>query len=133
MAVRENLSNAPPAPPAPSAPVPMLPPAPPRPNEVVSRPVAQDKVGNHTASQNRKAPNMENIPLGHTAFSWPAVSTAVPLGHTAFSWESKLENNNLTAPASAQSGNGTGKSYSVVRLSVELWRSRQSRGGHRVG
>ena len=95
MAVRENLSNAPPAPPAPSAPVPMLPPAPPRPNEVVSRPVAQDKVGNHTASQNRKAPNMENIPLGHTAFSWPAVSTAVPLGHTAFSWESKLENNNL--------------------------------------
>ena len=38
----------------------------------------------------------------------------------------------LTALASAQSGNGTGKSYSVVRLSVELWRSRQSRGGHRV-
>ena len=32
----------------------------------------------------------------------------------------------LTAPASAQSGNGTGKSYSVVRLSVELWRE-QSR------
>lgn len=96
MAVRESISNGPPAPPAPSAPISMLPPAPPpRSNKADSSGLATDKASSQTAARNKKSSSMKNLPLGHTAFSWPAVSTAVPLGHTAFSWESKLENNNL--------------------------------------